>query len=104
MNLRNHGDSEWHPEMDYTSMAYDLLAYLKEQGLADREKCVSLVGHSMGGKTAMTFASLFPELVHQLVSLDAPPVCRLSYPQMNAVTEQLIDSAYAMGDLSHLGL
>ena len=50
--------------MDYMTMAYDLLAYLKKAGLADGDKPVSLVGHSMGGKTAMTFASLFPELVH----------------------------------------
>ena len=52
----------------------------------------------------MTFASLFPELVYQLVSLDAPPIDRLLYPHLNKPTESLIDAAYAIGDLSHIGM
>jgi hypothetical protein len=47
---------------------------------------------------------LFPELVHQLVSLDAPPIDRLLYPELNGSTEAMIDRAFALGDLSHLGL
>jgi len=64
VDMRNHGSSGWHYDMDYSSMAQDLLGYLEMQGLTNRDKLVSLVGHSMGGKTAMTFAALYPELVH----------------------------------------
>lgn len=63
VDMRNHGNSGWHQDMDYTLMAHDLFAYLERRGLT-KEKSLSLVGHSMGGKTAMTFAALFPELVH----------------------------------------
>lgn len=37
------------------------------------------------------------------MTLDAPPVDRLNFPHLNTPTEFLIDSAYAIGDLSGLG-
>lgn len=63
LDMRNHGNSDWSDEMDYSSMAHDIYFYLQEAGIIKTEKPVSLVGHSMGGKAAMTFASLFPDLV-----------------------------------------
>jgi esterase len=89
--------------MDYASMADDLFGYFEKQGLTVREKSVSLVGHSMGGKTAIRFACSHPDLVSQLVILDAPPVDRLSFPSLNLPTQGLINAAYAVGDLSSLG-
>ena len=103
VDLRNHGESEWNDHMDYPSMANDLLEYLHKHKLTDKEKPVSLVGHSMGGKTALTFACAFPELVHQVVSLDAAPVDRLKYPRFNLTTQRMINRAFEIGDLSHLG-
>lgn len=101
VDLRNHGGSGWHHEMNYELMAQDLLGYLDNKGLA-KEKSLSLVGHSMGGKTAMVFASMFPELVHQLVSLDSPPVNRNlpEFAKINEHTERLIDCAVELGDLT----
>lgn len=46
---------------------------------------------------------MFPELVHQLVSLDAPPIDRLLHPELNGPTEVMINRAFGLGDLSHLG-
>jgi len=89
--------------MDYKSMANDLLDYLHKHGLTEKEKPVSLVGHSMGGKTALTFACAFPDIVHQIVSLDAAPVDRLQHPHLNFTTEEMINQAFAIGDLRHLG-
>jgi pimeloyl-ACP methyl ester carboxylesterase len=70
LDLRNHGASFHHPVMDYPTMAADLLAFIKQQGLAT----VSLLGHSMGGKVAMWFALNHPDSVHKLMVVDIAPV------------------------------
>ncbi len=69
LDARNHGRSPHAPEMDYPAMADDLFAWMDAQGL---EKA-SLVGHSMGGKTAMLAACRHPERVEQLVVVDVAP-------------------------------
>ncbi|KGQ27713.1 acyl-CoA esterase [Gallibacterium anatis] len=70
IDLRNHGRSFHHDEMDYPLMADDLLRVLQHLGL----KKVILIGHSMGGKTAMQFALTYPDYVKSLVVLDIAPV------------------------------
>ena len=52
----------------------------------------------------MAFAQMFPEIVHQLVCLDAPPVDRRAFPELNVTTDIMIEEAHALGNLSHLGL
>ena len=52
-------------------------------GLASLKNRVSLVGHSLGGKTAIKIACLYPQLIDKVVSLDASPVNRLEYPHLN---------------------
>ena len=81
VDMRNHGLSERDTLMDYESMARDIKGYLDSVGLDKSE--VSLVGHSLGAKTAMTFASMFPHIVDRLVSLDASPVDRRAMPHLN---------------------
>lgn len=70
IDLRNHGDSPWSPVMDFPSMADDLSALIETRHL---ERPV-IVGHSLGGKTAMLFALREPTLVEALVVIDIAPV------------------------------
>lgn len=70
VDLRNHGESDWHDQMNYTDMADDLLRFLDSRALDQ----VTLVGHNIGGKTAMRFAGLHSERVKGLISLDTAPV------------------------------
>ncbi|XP_022357556.1 protein ABHD11 isoform X4 [Enhydra lutris kenyoni] len=70
VDARNHGDSPHSPDMSYEAMSQDLQDLLPQLGLVP---CV-LIGHSMGGKTAMLLALQRPELVERLIAVDISPV------------------------------
>ena len=72
-DLRNHGASAWSGGMQYGEMAEDVLAALDERGW----RRAALLGHSMGGKTAMMAALRDPDMVDRLVIIDIAPV---AYP------------------------
>jgi esterase len=67
---RNHGRSGHSNIHNYESMVDDLLEFLDERGF---EK-ISLLGHSMGGKTVMQFAFDYPERVDKLIVADISPL------------------------------
>lgn len=69
VDQRNHGYSAHSPVMNYEVMADDLLELMNELKI---EQC-HLMGHSMGGKTAMTFAALHPERLLSLIVVDIAP-------------------------------
>ena len=66
IDLRNHGHSPWSEEFSYDLMAHDVFELCKELNLKE----FILVGHSMGGKVAMTFAQNHEVLVDKLVVVD----------------------------------
>ena len=69
VDQRNHGRSFHDDDFDYELMAEDLKRYCNENNLSN----IVLLGHSMGGKTAMLFASLYPQLVDKLLVADISP-------------------------------
>ena len=69
VDQRNHGRSFWSDKFDYDVMANDLLQYHNHHGI---NQCVVL-GHSMGGKTAMAFALNYPDRVQKLIIADIAP-------------------------------
>ncbi len=71
VDLPNHGASPWTDEVDYRQMADAVAAHLRAGVAADGP--VHVVGHSMGGKTAMTLALAHPGLVDRLVVVDVSP-------------------------------
>jgi len=70
LDLRNHGRSGWHDDMSYLSMAADVRDFIRQQDLGP----VTVLGHSMGGKTAMVLALTNGELVKKLIVVDIAPV------------------------------
>lgn len=74
IDQRNHGRSFHDDEFSYEVMAEDIKNYCDHHGLKD----VILLGHSMGGKTAMFFATHYPEYVSKLIVADIAPKF---YPQ-----------------------
>lgn len=70
LDARNHGQSPWMESMRLEEMAADVAATMDSLGLADAH----LLGHSMGGKTAMLLALEQPARVRSLVVVDIAPV------------------------------
>lgn len=66
VDLRNHGRSPHSDTQTYPEMAGDLLDTLNALD-ADQ---IHLLGHSLGGKVAMQFASQYPQRVNQLIVVD----------------------------------
>lgn len=86
VDMRNHGDSPRFDSNSYTDMADDLVQVIEHIGAP-----MDVLGHSMGGKTAMTLAINRPDLVRSLIVADIAPV-QYSHTQMHLVTAmQAID-------------
>jgi pimeloyl-ACP methyl ester carboxylesterase len=93
IDQRNHGHSFHAEGHNYDLMAADLEHYIQHHQL---EKII-LMGHSMGGKTAMLFASLHPDIVEQLIVVDIapkyyPPHHQAILAGLNDVASQAISS------------
>lgn len=86
VDLRNHGSSPHHPSMTYADMAADVRALLDALEL----RAFTLVGHSMGGKAAMTMALTDAGELTRLVVVDIAPV---AYPDRFA---EMIDAMLAL--------
>ncbi len=78
VDLPNHGHSDWTESVAYPDVADRVAAFLRggdgdaECGFV-REGRTHVVGHSMGGKVAMTLALRHPDLVDRLVVVDIAP-------------------------------
>ena len=79
IDQRNHGRSFHEDEFNYEALVEDLYNYIQHHQL-DK---VHIIGHSMGGKTAMLFAVTHPELLEKLIIVDISP--RKYQPHHNAI-------------------
>ncbi len=73
VDARNHGQSPHSEEFNYDVMADDLYEFILFHNIIDP----IVLGHSMGGKTAMQFAMNYPNKLTKLIVADIAPK---SYP------------------------
>ena len=73
IDQRNHARSPHSNSISYDLMADDLYELILDEGLNE----IILLGHSMGGKTAMRFVQKYPHLIHKLIIAD---IGRKQYP------------------------
>jgi pimeloyl-ACP methyl ester carboxylesterase len=85
LDLRNHGKSFHSDEFNYGIMAQDVYEYCQANNL---EK-VNILGHSMGGKIAMLFATMYPEMVEKLIVADIGPKF---YPQHHQIIFEALNA------------
>jgi esterase len=69
MDLRNHGRSPHTGAFSYSGLVEDIREFITTHDLAP----ATLLGHSLGGKTAMYAALHFQELVDRLIVVDIAP-------------------------------
>jgi esterase len=102
LDMRNHGDSPHAPDMRYPTLGADVRETLRSLGI-DR---AAVIGHSMGGKSAMALALRAPEVVARLLVSDIAPVAyqhdntsiaeaREAIPLTPGLTRQVADAALA---------
>ena len=86
VDLRNHGRSPHSIEFNYDIMVNDLYELVTDLGL---EK-INLIGHSMGGKTAIGFAAEYEEYIHKMVVVD---ISHKQYPRHH---DQILKGLHAI--------
>lgn len=69
IDQRNHGRSPHFDAHSYSLMAQDLKTFMEDNWMYEAH----LLGHSMGGKTAMQFATSYPSMVDKLIVVDIGP-------------------------------
>nr|WP_298794250.1 alpha/beta fold hydrolase [uncultured Allomuricauda sp.] len=92
VDQRNHGKSFHSEDFDYEFMSEDILNYMDFHHIG----AANIIGHSMGGKTAMQLAVSVPERIHKLLVADIAPKY---YPPHH----QPIIDALAKLDLATIG-
>tara|TARA_B100000929_G_C15401241_1_gene384646 strand:- start:103 stop:873 length:771 start_codon:yes stop_codon:yes gene_type:complete len=70
LDQRNHGNSFRSNDFNYTLLVQDLHNYINHHNINNS----SIIGHSMGGKTAMMFSSLYPMEIKKLIIVDILPI------------------------------
>lgn len=86
VDLRNHGQSGHDSIMDYKALSEDIAELFADANL----KGSALIGHSLGGKTAMTFAFNNAEVLNSLIVIDIAP---RQYPVQN---KDILDALLAI--------
>ena len=69
IDQRNHGRSPHSNEFNYEVLAEDICEYALDASINH----FSVIGHSMGGKTAMQLACSYPDLIEKLLIADIAP-------------------------------
>lgn len=69
VDQRNHGRSPHSEDFSYSFLSDDLFEYCEDHQLTK----INLLGHSMGGKTAMHFACKHPNKIEHLIIADIAP-------------------------------
>lgn len=69
LDQRNHGRSPRSDDFGYEEMAADVREFITDHALENPV----IVGHSMGGKTAMQFVMSYPDAFSKLVVVDIAP-------------------------------
>lgn len=104
LDLRNHGASPHGADMRYDTMAGDVAETLQDLGALP----AAVIGHSMGGKTAMRLALRHPGAVGRLCVADIAPVAYAprndpivaalrALPRTPGLTRTQADAALAAG-------
>lgn len=89
VDLRNHGKSPHSMEFNFPVMCEDLKHFIETRNLRQP----AILGHSIGGKVAMAFADLYPEMIDRIIIVDVAPK---PYPETGKVIVDALDAMLAL--------
>lgn len=98
VDQRNHGKSPHSPQHNYHLLKEDLLEFMDKQSI---DKAI-ILGHSMGGKTAMFFAVDYPERVNNLIVVDISPKSYRNTKSTQLLSHSTIIKAMYNVDFNHV--
>jgi pimeloyl-ACP methyl ester carboxylesterase len=96
-DMRNHGHSPHHPVHTYSEMCADVIELMDALHI---EKC-ALLGHSMGGKTAIYVAAAATQRISRMVVADIAPV---NYASLTEYSPQALEHLNLLHTLLHTDL
>lgn len=101
LDLRNHGESPHSSVHTYSAMAHDVARFLRSNRLPPAH----VIGHSMGGKVALSLSLQSPELVRSCISVDNAPLRKPLSDEfheyirgMQAVSDAEVSTIHGMQD------
>ncbi len=97
VDQRNHGQSPHHLTHNYLALSDDLHEFIVQHNIFRPV----IIGHSMGGRTAMFFAARHPSLIAKLIVVDISP-CSYNtahYPDEAHQHRKILEALYSV-DLS----
>ncbi|HSH52506.1 MAG TPA: alpha/beta fold hydrolase [Bacteroidales bacterium] len=98
LDQRNHGKSPHSPQHNYHLLKDDLLEFMDKQSI---NKAI-ILGHSMGGKTAMFFAVDYPERINNLIIVDISPKSYKNTKSTQLLSHSTIINAMYNIDFNHI--
>ena len=99
IDQRNHGKSFHTDQFDYEIMSMDLKKFLDKKKIQK----VSLIGHSMGGKTIMHFISNHPSYAQKVIIVDILPKAYANNYEIifNSFSQINLDSLKSRNDINN---
>lgn len=97
VDQRNHGQSPHHATHNYIALSDDLHEFIVQHNIFRPV----IMGHSMGGRTAMFFAARHPKLINKLIVADISPCSYHSEKQPEEILQhkKIIEALHSV-DLS----
>ena len=87
IDMPDHGHSPWSERITYPDAAAQVAETLET---IDSDSPWTLVGHSMGGKTAMVLALTRPDLVDRLAVVDISPASTSSFTEFETYLDAML--------------
>jgi pimeloyl-ACP methyl ester carboxylesterase len=88
VDLRNHGDSDFHDSMTFSEMSEDVQRVITKLQI----KKFILMGHSIGAKVGMVYSMTHSEMLEGLIILDTYPKDYRNFPDIYKNTLELIEN------------
>ena len=96
LDLRNHGASEHRDTMTSAEMAEDVYYWIKQHKVDSKD--LVIMGHSMGARVTMAFATIYPDVPKGVIIVDFAPYNYTNDPRFHTIksNKEMIEKLAAL--------